>query len=75
MTLGKLLKAQGRSQKWLAARLLERGISRAPTSISQMCRNKRKPKDEYVYIQIAIILAVPIEEIRMCFSEKPHLNK
>ncbi len=69
MTLGKLLKTEGRSQQWLEVRLRENGVDRETTTINHWCTGKRTPPDDYILIVIANILSIDKGRVFDCFGK------
>lgn len=75
MTLGEILKEEGRSQIWLRDKLIERGIKRDKSIINHYCKNKHKPRDKYILTVIAEILDIDLARIQSCFNkEKPEVK-
>lgn len=65
--LKELLKEEGRTQTWLIKKLEEYGIKRDKAQVSQYCRGRFKPRDEYVIRAIAEILDVDFNVVNNCF--------
>jgi hypothetical protein len=75
MTLGDILKEEGRSQIWLRDKLIERGIKRDKSIINHYCKNKHTPRDKYILTVIADILGIDLVRIQSCFNKiKPEVE-
>ena len=70
MTLGELLKEEGRTQVWLRKQLATYGIVRDKSQICLWCSAKYIPRDRYVWRKIAEILSVDEFIIENCFTKK-----
>jgi hypothetical protein len=69
MTLGDLIRTEGRTQEWVRTKLEEEGIKRNKSHFNQWCNDHHTPKDEYIIRVIAHILGVPTEKVENCFTK------
>ena len=69
ITLGQLLKSEGRTQVWLRSELSKIGISRTTVQINHWCTGKFKPNDHKIIDSISQILNVSKEVINNCLNK------
>jgi hypothetical protein len=68
MTLGKLLKQDGRTQVWLREQLVDEGVVRSKTQICAWCKGYNLPRDEYIVTAIARVLGKKEDTIKQCLQ-------
>tara|TARA_R110002020_G_scaffold148779_1_gene324809 strand:+ start:3501 stop:3722 length:222 start_codon:yes stop_codon:yes gene_type:complete len=69
MTLGDFIKEEGRTQKYVHSKLVERGVNVNYHHFNRWCKDVHTPQHEYVYAQLAEVLGTEFIKIKLLFKK------